>query len=209
MEGSGETRGAAAGSERQLHQPGRLAEPPRPGLRRNVAGQLLELDRGLTLVADPVAHAEEGGDRVEQASHAGGERRVRLQALAHEAPLATAQADRRLEVGGGDPPGLPNRRLTAGQRHRVEPGEPLEALEIAMEELAAPDRPVGAKARAVEDERERRALLAVLGEARGRVRVVVLDADERQALLLRPLRREVLRMQVAGDRLGLEPSMSR
>ena len=36
------------------------------------------------------------------------------------------------------------------------------------------------------------------------MRVVVLDADEGKALLVRPLRREELRMEVAGDRLGLD-----
>ena len=77
-------------------------------------------------------------------------------------------------------------------------------VEVAAEQLAAPERPVRAVARAVEDERERRALLAVLGEAGGRVRVVVLHADERKALLVRPLRREVLGMEVVGDHLGLD-----
>jgi hypothetical protein len=36
------------------------------------------------------------------------------------------------------------------------------------------------------------------------VRVVVLDADDLGVLLLRPLRREVLRMQIVRDRLGLD-----
>ena len=110
----------------------------------------------------------------------------------------------RFEVGRGHAPRLPDRRLAAGQRHGVEPGEPFEAFEVAVEELAAPDRPVRPVPRAVEDECERRALFAVLGEARCRVRVVVLDADERKALLLRPLRREVLGVEVVGDRLGLD-----
>ena len=54
----------------------------------------------------------------------------------------------------------------------------LERREVAAQQLAAPERPVGAVAGAVEDERERRPGLAVLGEARGGVGVVVLDADE-------------------------------
>ena len=54
---------------------------------------------------------------------------------------------------------------------------------------------------AVEDERQRRPSFAVLGEAGGGVCVVVLNLDDREVLLVRPLRREVLRMEVAGDQL--------
>ena len=53
----------------------------------------------------------------------------------------------------------------------------LEAAQVADQQLAAPDRAVGAVAGAVEDRRRRRAGLAVLGEAGGEVRVVVLHAD--------------------------------
>ncbi len=64
--------------------------------------------------------------------------------------------------------------------------DPLEAGEVAAQHLAAPDRPVGAEAGAVEHDGERRARLAVLGEAGGGVRVVVLHLDQRQPLLPRP-----------------------
>ena len=101
-----------------------------------------------------------------------------------------------------DAPGLADRRLAARQRHGLEPGDPLEAGEVAAQQLAAPERPVGAVAGAVEDERQRRAGLAVLGQARGGVRVVVLHADELRVLLERPLRREVVGVEVVGDRLG-------
>ena len=56
------------------------------GVRRRVAGQVLELDRGLALVAHLLAHAEQRGDCVEETARARGERRVHLQALAHERP---------------------------------------------------------------------------------------------------------------------------
>ena len=49
-------------------------------LGRRVARELLELDRGLALVASPLAHAEQRGDRVEEAARARGEGRVHLQA---------------------------------------------------------------------------------------------------------------------------------
>ena len=53
----------------------------------------------------------------------------------------------------------------------------LEAGQIADEQLAAPDRPVGAVAGAVEDRADRRPGLAVLGQAGREVRVVMLHAD--------------------------------
>ena len=80
----------------------------------------------------------------------------------------------------------------------------LERGEVAAQQLAAPERPVGAVAGAVEHDRERLARLAVLGEARRGVRVVVLHLDERQPLLVRPRRREVAGMQVARDRGRLD-----
>ena len=136
----------------------------------------------------------------------GRERRVELEALAHERPSArhgTGSA-RLFEVERCDAPRLADRRLASRQRHRLEVRDALERSEVAAQQLAAPERPVGAKARAVEDERERRPLLAVLGEASGGVRVMVLDADELQHPALRPLRREVLRVEVVRDESGLD-----
>ena len=104
-------------------------------------------------------------------------------------------------MGSGDAPRLPDGRFAAGQRDRVEPGDPLERREVATQELPAPDRPVRAQAGAVEDERQRRPFFAVLGEAGGGVGVVVLHLDERQILIVCPLRREVFRMKVARDQL--------
>ena len=169
------------------------------------AGELLELDGGLPLVAHALADAEDRGHGVEQPAHPGRERRVELQALAHELPpCATAPASRRAR---GGPPrratarGSPPRRPGAA---RVEVRQALESVEVAAQQLAAPERSVGAVPGAVEDERQRRALLAVLGETRGGVRVVVLDADELCFLLERPLRREVLRVEIVRDELGLD-----
>ena len=82
--------------------------------------------------------------------------------------------------------------------------EALELLEVAAQQLAAPERPVGSVARPVEDERERRPFLAVLGEAGRGVGVVMLDADELRVLLERPLGRQVLGMEVVRDDLGLD-----
>ncbi len=70
----------------------------------------------------------------------------------------TAPAGRRAR--GRRPPMRHGSRIAAappGQRHRVEVGDALERRQVAAQELAAPERPVGAVAGAVEDERERRA----------------------------------------------------
>ena len=159
----------------RCHQLRWVAEAPRVRLGGRFAGELLELDRRLALVRDALADAEHRGDRVEQAAHPARERRVELQALAHLRPFRPRHVEpRTLEVHGGDAPGLADRRLAAGQRHRLEVREPLEAGEVAAQQLAAPERPVGAVAGPVEDERERGAGLAVLGEASGGVGVVVL-----------------------------------
>ena len=53
-----------------------------------------------------------------------------------------------------------------------------------MQQLAAPDGPVEPVAGAVEDRADRRPGDAVLGQARGQVGVMVLDADELDAVAL-------------------------
>src|ERR1022692_4176562 len=113
-----------------------------------------------------------------------------------------------------DPPRLADRRLASGERRRLEPREPLERGEICLQQLAAPERPVGAVTRSVEDERERGTLLPVLGETGRGVRMVVLNLDQRQPLLVRPLRRQVPGMEIArdggrldGEHLEIEPEV--
>ena len=83
-------------------------------------------------------------------------------------------------------------------------GDALERGQVAAQQLAAPERPVGPHPGPVEHDGERLAGLAVLGEARGGVGVVMLHLDERQPLLVRPTRRQVVGMEVAGDRGGLD-----
>ena len=80
----------------------------------------------------------------------------------------------------------------------------LEAGEVAAQQLAAPDRPVRAVAGAVENERQRRAGLAVLGQAGGGMGVVVLHFDQLQLLSARPLAGEVVGMEIAGQKLRLD-----
>ena len=106
------------------------------------------------------------------------------------------------QPGAGHPPRLADRGLAARHPDRPQVADPLEADEVAAQQLAAPDGAVGAVAGAVVD-RARRPLHAVLGQRRREVRVVVLDADRLQPEVERVLGREVLRVQVVRDQLGL------
>ena len=110
----------------------------------------------------------------------------------------------RLRPRAGHAPGLADRRLAAGHAHREQRPHALEPAQVAAQQLAAPHRPVGAVPGPVVDRPQRRPGLAVLGQARGQVRVVVLHAHEIDIRALeRELRRQVLGVQVVGDDLGL------
>src|SRR6185312_14179899 len=90
---------------------------------------------------------------------------------------------RRVTAGVGDPcachpPGLARRDLAAGQRDGPQVTDALEALEPSDKQLAAPLRAVGAVAATVIDRAYRGADLAVLGEHRGEMRVMVLDTAQ-------------------------------
>ena len=119
----------------------RITPPSTPagvGLGDDVAGELLELDRGLALVADRVAHAEQRRDRVEQAARARRKRRVDREALAHQRPaLPRHRPAGALQVRGRDPPRLAHRRLAAGERH----GSRWAAARTTAGRSAAPRRP--------------------------------------------------------------------
>ena len=78
-------------------------------------------------------------------------------------------------------------------------------VEVEAQELAAPERPVRSVARAVEDDRERGPVLAVLGQARGGVRVVVLHADG----LERPARAPTSSRGTRGGGRGRRPPARR
>jgi hypothetical protein len=84
----------------------------------------------------------------------------------------------------------------------------LEARQLAPQELAAPERAVGAIAGPVEDQRQRGSGLAVLGKTRRGMCVMVLDADELGVLLECPLRREVLGVEVVCDDFRLDTEHS-
>ena len=186
----------------------------RIGAALGAVGDRLELDRRLALVGDLGAHAAQRGDGVEQPAHARRQRRGEPGAgqLGDRVPAARLdpgaaarasalpgrrRATRRPSATAGAPRG---RRRACRTGHRC--AGALEAVEVADQQLAAPDRAVGAVAGAVVDRPDRRAALAVLGQARGEVGVVVLDADVLDALARQRVgRRQVVGVQVVGDDL--------
>ncbi len=77
-----------------------------------------------------------------------------------------------------------------------------EAGEIRDEELAAPEISRGAASGAVEGDADHGAGVAILGEARGDVSVVMLHGDRAEAAALGPLGRGVSRVEIVRDGLG-------
>ena len=176
----------------------------------------LQLDRRLALVRDAGAQSAERCDGVEQAAHARGQR-CREAGTSHALDRVPALlADVRDELRGrfgaglqqpraGHPPRLAHGCVAAGQAHRPEVPRPLEAAKVAGEDLAAPDRPVGAQSRPVEDRADRRPALTMLGEAGGEMRVVVLNPRQANALALLRIRgRAVVGMQIVGHDGGID-----
>ena len=167
----------------------------RVGPRSTAIGDGLQLDRRLALVVDPRADAAQRRDGVEQPAHARGlgSRQAGAGQLGDRAPArrrhltAERRRQRRLllpgrhEPGAGHPPRLAHGRVAAGHADREQVADALEGGQVADEQLAAPHRAVGAVAGAVVDRAHGRPGLAVLGQARGQVRVVVLHAHELDA----------------------------
>ena len=109
----------------------------------------------------------------------------------------------RREPGACHAPRLVHGTRAAGHAHRPQRRRALERHEVADQHLAAPDRAVRPVARAVVDRTHRRALEAVLGEARRQVRMVVLDARQLDPVELERVGgRGVVGVEVVGDELG-------
>jgi len=108
-------------------------------------------------------------------------------------------------VGQRHAPRLADGLVAARQADVAQVGRPAKVLVIADQELAAPDRPIGAVAGAVERDPEDRPGQPVLGHATGHVRMVVLHGKQLDALPGRALpgvaRRGVVRVQVVGQHL--------
>lgn len=84
-----------------------------------------------------------------------------------------------VESGNGHPPGLPNRRVSAGQRKICKMRFTLVPAVIADEELSAPDGPIVAVPGSIHGDSDHRAFGAILRHTGGDVSVVVLYFHER------------------------------
>ena len=121
-------------------------------------------------------------------------------------PVEAFGPEERVAPAEGGPPRMSDRRGSARQRELLKVGDSAVAGEIADEDLTAPQPAVVPVAEAVHADADDGVLPAVLDQPRRDVRVVVLHGH---LLLLRQrqcvLRRQVLRVEVVGDHLGLEP----
>ena len=185
------------------------------------ARETLQLDRCLPLVGTAIRDAEQRRRRIEEPPRTRRERcgEPRRRRLHQELP-ARRQLRRKprklrrkartvapIEHPEGEPPRLLCCAVAARERHRGKMRETLIAREIGREELPAPRRPIVAPARPVERDAEHACLTAVLREHRRDMRVMMLDAHERQTVPRRARRqmspREIRRMQISGEHLGL------
>src|SRR4051794_34300083 len=190
------------------------------GVTPFVGGEGFEFYGCLAFVKDFVVEAEEGGDGVEEAAQAGGGRAVdaSLDHLGQWAPLGRVEAagERGVEVeeaiavgtgqvDGGHAPGLADGLLAAGQGHVGEMGHALEAPEIRKHDLATPDGPVGAVARAVGGYADHGAFQVVLCYDTRYVGMMVLDPDFVWDVEVEGVfGGEVFGVEVVGDGLGVD-----
>jgi hypothetical protein len=104
------------------------------------------------------------------------------------------------------PPRDADRGLAADQRESLQVSDASELAAVETERLAAPHGPVGSVAGSVPGKAKRRTLEAMLGEARGNVRVMMLHADQGNCEALRQIladsSRRIVRMQIAGEKFG-------
>ena len=181
-----------------------------------VAGQALQLDGRLGLVADHLADAGQRRDRVEQPAHAGRRhasepgfelmRSIRRSSSGQARTGARSSSQARPAAHRCDSAiryGPQHADVAAGQRHVLQLRQPLIALVVGEQHLAAPDRAVGAVTGSVEGEAEHllRPVQPVLGHHRGDVRVVVLDRPDRPpaGVAPRPRGGAVARVRVGDD----------
>ena len=172
-----------------------------------VAGHLDEAQQRRHGVEEPAGRA--AGRAVETAQHHLADHRA-LDAHAVEQAagglgiLEAAQVQKAERVARR----LAHGRRAARQGPVGEMGGADEVRLVADEHLASPQRAVGAVARPVERDADDLAPLVRLGERRSDVGVVVLDLDERRPVglgaLARPLRAQILGVEVAGEDVGVQ-----
>ena len=124
--------------------------------------------------------------------------------------LRNALFQARREPGAGHSPGFADSGVAARQGNGNEAREAREPVKSPDEQLPTPDRPVRSEPGAVVDRAHRRPPLAVLGQARGQVRVVMLDSDQPRLVTFARVRGgEVVRVKIVGDepRLDIEHAL--
>ncbi len=183
-------------------------------------GDHLELDGGLTLVMDLIAEGDEAGDRVKDATHAGGQGSIDslFDHSLHHFPLGEVhpldEFDFELlqivskglkKVDHGDSPRFPDRSRPPCQRDLLQMAEARKVVEIDAQEFAPPDRSIRTEARAVQSDTDRVAFDAVFDHAAHDMGMVMLDADfstilERKGVL----GGEIVRMKIVDDRPGFD-----
>ena len=177
---------------------------------RILPGRRLQQDGRLPLIAAALPDAEDGSGAVEQAPHAGGERAIqpRLPQAGQlfGIPDPVGRAAGLTQQGKGHAVRLFHGPVPARQRDGTQAAEAAEITVIPCQQLAAPACAVRPEAGPVPDEAEAGSFQAVVGHAGGHMGMVMLHLQQRDALLLCPILRiagrEIIRMQVAGQRAG-------
>ena len=218
-------RARVQGRHQRLHHGARIDHPVgshrewqrRAGCVAHRLGQGLEFDGGLAFIVDPVSHAQQRSDRIEQPAHA----RTRhtagaaLQLRTNQPQfVGDASSDRRQirrpvdvgypQLGQRHPPRITHGRIAARQRNRQQMSDPDEAVTVAaeLENLAAPDRLVAAVTGAIERHPDDGfAEAPVLGQQRDHVRVVVLHQIQWPIarVALSPAAGVIVGMQIGGQ----------
>jgi hypothetical protein len=108
-----------------------------------------------------------------------------------------------VESGEGLAAGLADGDVATGEQRRCQVAHPFEPGEVGDHHLATPDGAVGAVAGAVEAEADDRAGVAVLGQQRRQMGVVVLHLDHRPIAghPPGPVGRQIAGVGVAGQQL--------
>ena len=162
-------------------------------------GDAFEQHRRLTFEGGAPPDAQQSGSGVEDPAHARCRRRIdasrehwrdgRRGRLVGEAARDFGYAPATGKRRGGHPPRLACRDIPARQAQWCDVAKALPTRAVHAEQFAAPRTSVRAEAHAVERKSEHRRSAPVLGDDRGNVRVVMLDAVVPNAAALREPRR--------------------
>ena len=108
------------------------------------------------------------------------------------------------EITDRHAPGFVNGRRPSGYRDVLKMSNALKAFIASHEHLSAPDLAVSAVTRSVQGKADNSSFEVVFCHAAGDVGVMVLHSNQRQVSLQCPFSREIVRMEIPGDHLGLD-----